>query len=117
MRPMRVEVPLLLAGGAIIAAWWWTFQARELVDGVVRRVCREMSLQRLDETVALERIGLTREYGPLAVRRLYTFEFSLSGADRRRGRVCLINAIPRWIQLDHPDGAIHMELTSTSHLH
>ena len=109
---MRTEFLFFFGCGALVATWWWAVQGRELVDEVVRRVCSDLALQRLDETVALERIGFTREYGRLAIRRLYAFEFSHNGADRRRGHVCLVNANAHWVRLEHPDGAIHIDLTA-----
>ena len=110
---MGAEFLFLFGCAALVATWWLAVQGRELVDGVVRRVCGDLALQRLDETVALERIGFTRDYGRLAIRRLYAFEFSHTGADRRRGQVCLVNAIAHWVRLEHPDGPIHIDLTAT----
>jgi hypothetical protein len=107
---MSVELLFLVVCAGLVATWWWAVQGRELVDAVVRRVCDDLALQRLDETVALERIGFTRDDGRLAIRRLYAFEFSHNGADRRRGHVCLVNAIAHWVHLEHPDGPIHIDL-------
>ena len=101
---------LLVACGAVVGVWLWAVQARERVDRISQEVCKDLDLQRLDESVALQRIRLLRTGDGLQVQRLFSFEFSISGADRRRGDVCLLGLTPLWVHLDHPDGAIHIEL-------
>ena len=108
---VRGELALLLSAAAVVLGWWWTFQARELVDGLVGELCRELGLQRLDEAVSLERIRLVRgEGGAIALERLYGFEFSQVGDDRRHGRVCLLNRRPCWAHFEHRDGPVHIDL-------
>lgn len=96
--------------GAGIGLWLWATLARERVDRIGREVCDDLGLQRLDESVALRRIGLARVADGLAVRRVFSFEFSTNGADRRRADVCLLGQHPAWVHVDHPDGPIVIDL-------
>ena len=106
---------LLIGSGAAIAAWIWTSRERERVDLISREVCSDLRLQRLDESVALRRVSLQRAEHGIQVRRVFSFEFSTDGADRRRGDVCLLGsaAIPAWVRIDHPDGVIFIDLEKT----
>jgi hypothetical protein len=103
---------LLLGSGAAIAAWIWTTRARERVDLISREVCADLRLQRLDDSVALCRISLNRDEHQIQLRRVFRFEFSSDGADRRRGEVCMSGskAVPAWVRIDHPDGTIFIDL-------
>ncbi|MGH8283285.1 MAG: DUF3301 domain-containing protein [Gammaproteobacteria bacterium] len=87
--------------------WFWndSLQARERMTETCARICGEMQLQFLDETVALARLRLTRAAnGGLAWRRLYVFEFSESGSDRWKGRALLMGRRVESVQLDNPQG-------------
>lgn len=93
----------------VIAAivWFWndSLRARENMTATCARICQEMHLQFLDETVALARLRLARApSGNLAWRRTYVFEFSESGADRWKGRAQLIGRKVESVQLDNPQG-------------
>ena len=104
------ELSLLFGGGLVIALWWWAMQARDRVDLICREVCKDLDVQRLDEAVSLQRVGLARtDYG-LRLERVFGFEFSVNGADRCYGEICLHGITPRWVHLDHPDGAIHIDV-------
>jgi hypothetical protein len=82
------------------------------VDFISREVCKDLNVQRLDEAVSLRRVGFARsEYG-LNLERVFRFEFSVNGADRRPGEICLHGEMPRWVHLSHPDGDIHIDLSS-----
>jgi hypothetical protein len=101
---------VLLTAGLAIGAWVWSARARERVDAISREVCRELGLQRLDEAVALRRLRLVRTDDGVAIERLFGFEFSTTGADRRRAEICLRGLTPVWVRLDHPDGPLHIEI-------
>jgi len=105
----------LLGLGALVALWQWSAAARERVDRVSREVCEELALQRLDEAVSLRALRLRRVGRGIVLERLFGFEFSATGADRRRGEVCLRGERPLWVHLDHPDGPMHLPL-DRSHL-
>lgn len=104
------EFSLLFGAGLVAALWWWMVEARDRVNLVCREVCRDLELQRLDESVSLNRLRLARDGDWLGFERVYAFEFSVNGADRHPGEVCLRGAFPHWVHLEHPDGAIHVDL-------
>ncbi|MFM8332573.1 MAG: DUF3301 domain-containing protein [Candidatus Methylumidiphilus sp.] len=83
-------ISLLLLGAA---GWLWSdgMKAREAAILAVRRACEEEGLQLLDETIALVRMRLNRsERGTVAWARVYQFEFSDTGDNRRQGSVHLL---------------------------
>lgn len=108
---MYLDVSTLLGLLVLIAlaaiGWFWSdsLRARESMTAACTRICRDMHLQFLDETVALARLRLARApSGNLTWRRLYVFEFSESGADRWKGRAQLIGRRVESVQLDNPQG-------------
>ena len=78
-------------GGGTLLAWRNALRARERAIGVCRRLCRSYELQLLDDTVALAtaRPVFDRRSG-LAVRRVYSFEFSRDGSTRESGSVTVL---------------------------
>ncbi|MGH8278525.1 MAG: DUF3301 domain-containing protein [Gammaproteobacteria bacterium] len=98
----------LLALIALAAgAWFWydSLRAREAMTRTCQRLCANMNLQFLDETVALSKLRPARSSeGRLSWRRLYVFEFSESGQDRWKGRALLNGRHVESIQLDNPQG-------------
>ncbi len=108
---MYLDISNLLAFLALIAIvlgigfWNDSMQARERMTAICTRICAEMHLQFLDETVALVWLRLSRTAtGWLAWRRMYAFEFSESGSDRGKGRALLIGRRVESVQLDNPQG-------------
>lgn len=98
---------MLLVLGLAAGIWFWSdsLRAREQVTGACARVCQEMQLQFLDETVALAQLRLARSAsGWLELRRVYRFEFSTTGTDRWHGRARLVARRVESIQLEHPGG-------------
>ncbi len=106
------ELSLLFCGAFGIGLWWWAMQAHDRVDMISREVCKDLNVQRLDEAIALRRMGLAHTAYGLRLERVFRFEFSVNGADRRRGEICLHGNWPYWVHLDHPDGAIHIDLSA-----
>ena len=79
---------LLLA----FVAWLWldSLRAREAGVREARSACADEDLQLLDDTVAIRRIRLVRdEAGRLRLQRVYGFEYSDTGDNRREGSVTL----------------------------
>lgn len=98
---------------ALLAAalWYWLDGARAREKGVVavREACRRRGLQLLDDTVALETVRLARnEAGQLQWRRVYGFEFSDTGDNRRRGSVGLLGAQLLWLDVGPGDAVIDL---------
>lgn len=79
----------LLAGGA----WFWldTLKARDGGIAAARAACNSEGLQLLDDTVSLDSLRLARsDEGRVMLRRVYDFEYSDTGDNRRRGSVVLL---------------------------
>lgn len=83
-----------LVGLFILAAigWGWreSLRAKESAVDACRHFCRSHDLQLLDDTVSLSRFELMRSNRRLfGIRRVYEFEFSPNGAERRIGSVTI----------------------------
>lgn len=77
---------------AALAAWLWYSgsKAREIGTRVAAETCRRQELQFLDDTVALQRLGLARSRnGHLALRRTYRFEYSENHSNRLSGFIIM----------------------------
>jgi hypothetical protein len=87
--------------------WFWldSIRAREIAIKAARETCAADEVQFLDETVTGQRVRFIRdEEGQLRLGRIYRFEFSDTGNNRRVGtimlighRVELINTGPRLV--------------------
>ena len=95
---------LLLVTAAFLF-WNDSLKARERMVQACARLCRELKVQFLDETVSLTRLSFGR--GPRGwpeFTRVYSFEFSGTGQDRWQGRAVLAGRRVLSVQLDHPEG-------------
>ncbi len=80
---------LILAGGF----WLWldSLKARDIGIAAARTACQSEGLQLLDDTVAIAGLKPARnENGRLLLRRVYAFEYSDTGDNRRNGSVVLL---------------------------
>jgi hypothetical protein len=96
---------LSLAG----AGWLWldSLKAREAAVAAAKAACRAEQLLLLDDTVAISRIGFARdEDSVLHLRRLYGFEYSDTGDDRRKGSILMLGGHVRVIRLEQAAAAI-----------
>lgn len=81
---------LIVAGGLF---WVDSLRARERALAAGRAACERNGLQLLDETVSGAGLRLARnEEGQLKFRRVFVFEFSDNGNNRRRGSVVVLGA-------------------------
>lgn len=96
---------LLLMVAAAFMFWNDSLRARDRMLETCARVCRELKVQFLDETVALDSLKLARSASgwPEFVR-VYSFEFSGTGNDRWQGRATLGGRHVLSVHLDHPEG-------------
>lgn len=103
-----MEAPLLLALiGALVWLWWDSARAREQTLRRCQRLCKDLNMQLLDQTVGLVRLSFGRgPAGHVQLRRRYGFEYSIDGTDRWRGTANLLGQTVECIHLDHPDGPI-----------
>jgi len=87
------EWAAILAIVAAIAFWVDSLRARERALAAGRAACERNDLQLLDETVAGAGLRLGRDAeGRLRFRRVFVFEFSDNGDNRRRGSVTVLGA-------------------------
>ena len=84
----------LLTLGVLLGAagfWYDSFQARAAGMDAARAACRAEGLLLLDDTVALAALRLARDDdGRLRLKRVYAFEYSDTGDNRRAGQVTLL---------------------------
>jgi len=81
--------PWALAG-LVVLAWLWydSMRAREQAVAAGAHACEREALQFLDETVECISLRPARnDAGRLVLRRVYRFEFSDDGNNRRGGRI------------------------------
>jgi hypothetical protein len=98
-------IVLLLLTAAGFLFWNDSLRARDRMLQTCTRLCRELKLQFLDETVVLASIRLARSTrGWPEFIRIYSFEFSGTGQDRWTGRATLAGRRVQSVQLDHPEG-------------
>jgi hypothetical protein len=93
---------LSLAG----AGWLWldSLKAREAAVVAAQAACRAEQLLLLDDTVSISRIGFARdEDSVMHLRRLYGFEYTDTGNDRRSGSILMLGSHVRVIRLDQPE--------------
>jgi membrane protein implicated in regulation of membrane protease activity len=94
-----VLLSLLLALGV----WLWQagLQAWETARAAAARACQRSDVQLLDDTVALQRLWWRRDQnGRLRSERVYHFEFTDTGTDRRLGRVVLLGQRVEVVQME-----------------
>jgi hypothetical protein len=87
----------------LLGAWFWldSLRAREIATALGQHLCTELGVQFLDGTVALDRMGITRKRsGWLCFRRVYRFEFSDLGDNRRPGRIFMLSSRVEQIDMD-----------------
>ena len=84
---------LLLLMFLAATAWLWmdSLRARETGIRAAREACVEEDLQVLDETVVIRSLRPARDDdGQLKLRRVYAFEYSDNGDNRRSGSVTML---------------------------
>ncbi len=78
----------LAAGGWFL---WDSLRVREVANEAMRSTCKTEGLLFLDDTVALRSLWPARDdEGRLRLRRVYGFEFSDTGHNRRKGSVVMM---------------------------
>lgn len=85
---MSWEIVTLVVMAAL--GWYWlsSMRVREHAVAAGRHACAEAGVQFLDDTVALTQTRLARNSeGQLQFARLYRFEFSSTGNNRRPGNI------------------------------
>jgi hypothetical protein len=106
---MQEALILLLILGMVLAFWHWSVLGRERVLAISGEICRDLKMQRLDDSVALHGLRVVRT-PQFALERRYAFEFSTDGLDRRRGEVVLLGFVLQHARLELPDGPLLIEI-------
>jgi hypothetical protein len=95
------EAAALLLIIAALAFWVDSLRARERALAAGRAACERYGVQLLDETVAASTLRLARDSeGRLRIRRVFAFEFSDTGNNRRHGSVVILGAEVQDLQLE-----------------
>jgi len=89
----------LLGLGAAAWLWYHTLRRREIAIRAARRYCADHDYQLLDATVALAGWRPCREGGRWRQCRVYQFEYTTDGHDRRQGRLGLRGDRLAWVNL------------------
>jgi hypothetical protein len=72
--------------------WHDALKARELARAVSQQLCAQAGVQLLDQTIALQRLGVARGHdGRLHLRRRYRFDISTDGTDRHQGTLEMLD--------------------------
>lgn len=112
--PVYESIFLLLAA---VGVWFWldSLKAREIGIAAARQACADEDVQFLDDTVVGARPGLGRNAaGRLQLRRVFSFEYSDTGDNRRRGSVTLLG---HEVELLHLRPRLHIIASSHETLH
>jgi hypothetical protein len=77
--------------GALAWLWYDSLQVRGIGIGAAKSACAAEGLQLLDDTVSIAGLGLARDNdGRLQLRRVYGFDYSDTGDNRRSGSVVML---------------------------
>jgi hypothetical protein len=88
---MEWDFVFLFALAALAWLWYDSMRARERAIIAGRRACERDALQFLDETVECTSLRPARDAeGHAALRRIYRFEFSDNGDNRRAGNIVML---------------------------
>ena len=89
---MDWDVVALLALALLAWLWYDSMRARERAVEVGQNACARERLQFLDETVECTSVWPVRNAaGRLVLRRVYRFEFSDDGSNRRAGSIVMLS--------------------------
>ncbi len=98
---------VLLILAALIYFWLDSMKSRENAIMAAHNACREINVQLLDHTVSLKKLKLMRnDQGKLTFLRIYEFDFSADGIERRQGRAVMHGKWLKQIQLDDDQGIV-----------
>ena len=90
---------------AWLIAWlvWDMLRAREDANATMRDACERRGFLFLDDTVSLHSVRLVRDDdGRMRLRRVYRFQYSDTGHDRRDGSITLVAGLVAALDLDGP---------------
>jgi hypothetical protein len=94
---------LIVLAALALSAWLWfdSMRSRERALAAGRAACERERLQLLDETVECVSLRPGRDVdGRVRLRRVYQFEFSDTGDNRRGGRIVMLGGEVESLTLD-----------------
>ena len=95
------EAAFALAVAALAWLWYDSMRARERAVAAGRVACERDGLQLLDDTVECVSVRPARAVsGHARLRRIYRFEFSDTGDNRRAGRIVMLGAEVESLAMD-----------------
>ena len=95
------EAAAILVLALALLFWADSLRARERALAAGRAACQRYGVQLLDETVAASALRLARDGdGRLRIRRVFAFEFSDTGNNRRHGSVVILGAEVQDLELE-----------------
>jgi Protein of unknown function (DUF3301) len=98
---MTWELAALAALALLAWLWYDSMRARERAVAAGRSACERERLQLLDDTVECVSVRAGRgESGGVRIRRVYRFEFSDTGDNRRAGRVVMLGGEVESLTMD-----------------
>lgn len=82
-----------------VIIWYRELRYREIAQKIAKRVCLEQEIQFLDQTVA--RAATRIQWSGLrpVIVRIYRFDFSINGDDRKSGKIALIAGKVAWAEI------------------
>ena len=95
------EIISLFALLAIAWLWFDSVKVRGIAVGKAKAVCAAAELQFLDDTVSIASLKFARnEDGRLLLRRIYSFEYSDTGDNRRPGSIVMLGPEVHFVNVD-----------------
>ena len=101
---------LLLFLGLVVWCWQSNLRYREYTIIQCRKVCNEMNMQLLDQTVTLSSIRFRKDIdGKFKPLLKYNFEISMDGVSRCNGYVILLGFRIIYTEINLPDGPVILQ--------
>ena len=95
--------------------WQSALKAREQARALSHALCARARVQLLDQTVALQRLGIARGAdGWLHVLRRYRFELSIDGVDRHQGSLEILDGVLLSHSMPMPAGEASAPISATN---
>jgi hypothetical protein len=95
------EIISLFVLGAIAWLWFDSVKVRSIAVGKAKAVCAAAEFQLLDDTVSISSLKFARnEDGRLLLRRIYSFEYSDTGDNRRPGSIVMLGPEVQLVKVD-----------------
>ena len=110
-------IVLLLILGIIVWLWQSSLHYREYATRHCRRICNDLNLQLLDQTVILSGMSIVlSKRTSLRLRRSYNFEVSEDGATRHKGCIVILGRNIIHTEIDLPEGPLILQRNDLLHL-